>query len=58
MNTAPIETIATNILYELWFSVAETLFKRVCDATELNEEQIEALRAVALRPNDFQVVIE
>ena len=58
MNTTPIETIATNILYELWYSVAETLFKRVCDATELTEEQIEALRAVALRPNDFQVVIE
>ncbi len=58
MNNTPIETIATNILYELWFSVAETLFKRVCDATELTEEQIQALKAVALRPNDFQVVIE
>jgi hypothetical protein len=58
MNTIPIETIATNILYELWFSVAETLFKRVCDATDLSEEQIEALRIVSLRPNDFQVIIE
>jgi hypothetical protein len=57
MNT-PLESIAVNIVYELWFSVAETIFKRVCEATELNEEQIEALRAVALRPNDFQVVIE
>ncbi len=56
--TSPLETVAHNILYELWFSVAEAIFKRVCEETELNEEQIEALRAVALRPNDFQVVIE
>lgn len=55
---SPLETIAQNILYELWFSVAETIFKRVCDATELNEEQIEALREVALRPNDFQIEIQ
>ncbi len=52
------ESIAQNILYELWYSVAETLFQRVCDVTELNEEQREALRNVALRPNDFQVRIE
>jgi hypothetical protein len=57
MNT-PLENIAHNILYELWFSIAENIFKRVCDVTELNEEQIEALKAVALRPNDFQVIIE
>jgi hypothetical protein len=25
-----LEKIATDILYELWFSVAETIFKRVC----------------------------
>ena len=54
MNSA-IESIAQNILYELWFSVAETLFKRVCEATELDEEQIETLRSVALRPNDFHI---
>jgi hypothetical protein len=53
-----LEKIATDILYELWFSVAETIFKRVCDAAELNEEQIEALKSVALRPNDFQILIE
>lgn len=57
MNS-PIKTIAENIIYELWFSVAETIFKRVCDATELNQEQIDALRSVALRPNDFQIQIE
>ena len=50
-----VEQIAEYILYELWFSVAEALFERVADATELDEEQRMALRAVALRPNDFQV---
>jgi len=54
----PIEMIAENILYELWFSVAETIFNRVCEVTELDEEQREALKQVALRPNDFQIVIE
>jgi hypothetical protein len=57
MNS-PYENIATNIIYELWFSVAESIFKRVCEVTELNEEQIDALKAVALRPNDFQVQID
>jgi hypothetical protein len=51
-------TDAHIILEELWFSIAEKLFQRVCVATELDEEQIEALRAVALRPNDFQVSID
>jgi len=48
-------TDAHIILEELWFSIAEELFQRVCVATELDAEQIEALRTVALRPNDFQV---
>jgi hypothetical protein len=52
-----MELIAQNILYELWFSVAESIFKRVCDATQLNQDQIDALKAVALRPNDFQIEI-
>ena len=52
------EQMAHAILYELWFSVAETLFQKVCDVTELTEEQIQALRAVALRPNDFQVRVD
>jgi hypothetical protein len=52
-----MEAISKNILYELWYSVAESIFQRVCEVTELDEEQIEALRAVALRPNDFHVEI-
>lgn len=53
-----LEQIAEHILYELWYAVAESIFKKVCDVTELNEEQIIALRSVVLRPNDFQVVID
>ena len=51
----PIEIISERILYDLWYSVAESIFKKVCEVTELNEEQIEALKQVALRPNDFQI---
>lgn len=54
----PKQKIAEQILYDVWYSVAETIFERVCKVTELDEEQIEALRTVALRPNDFQIVIE
>jgi hypothetical protein len=55
---SPLDKIAESILYELWFSVATTIFNRVCEVTELDTEQIEALRSVALRPNDFHVQIE
>ena len=54
----PKEKIAEQILYDLWYSVAETIFERVCKVTELDEDQIDALRTVALRPNDFQIVIQ
>ena len=56
LERVPMSTVeAEAVLYELWYSIAETLFQRVCDATNLNEEQREALRSVALRPNDFQL---
>ena len=54
----PKDKIAEQILYDLWYSVAESIFKKVCKVTELDEEQIEALRTVALRPNDFQISIQ
>jgi hypothetical protein len=54
----PLDTIAETVLYELWYSVAESIFKRVCEVTELDEEQIKALKEVALRPNDFQIQID
>ena len=55
--TTPEEKIAECVLYELWYSVAETIFERVCEVTQLNEEQKEALRLIALRPNDFHIQI-
>ena len=57
IKTIQLEKLSTTILYELWFSVAESIFKRVCEVTELDEEEIDALRVVALRPNDFQIDI-
>ena len=52
------EKIAKSVLYDLWFSVAEMIFEKVCEVTQLDDEQKEALRLVALRPNDFHVQIE
>ena len=52
------QQMANAILYEWWYSIAEKIFENVCIVTELDEEQIEALRATALRPNDFQLEIE
>jgi hypothetical protein len=54
----PYKLIAESILYEMWYSIAEKIFERVCEITELDEEQRDALRKVALRPNDFQIKIE
>jgi hypothetical protein len=50
-----MEKIAEDILQEVWYSVAEDIFQRVCIITELDEEQKEAFRKVALRPNDYVV---
>jgi hypothetical protein len=53
-----LENTATLLIYELWYSIAETIFEKVCKVTELDEEQIAALRAIALKPNDFHVAVE
>ena len=60
-NTKPdtaSHEMASTILYEWWYAIAEEIFEKVCAATELDPEQKEALRAVALRPNDFQIEID
>jgi hypothetical protein len=54
----PLEAVAEAILYELWYSVAETIFQRVCEVTELDKDQIAALKEVSLRPNDFQIQVQ
>ena len=51
----PQQKVVEQILYDVWYTVAERIFERVCKVTELDEEQIRALREVALRPNDFQI---
>jgi hypothetical protein len=53
-----MQKMSEDILYDLWYTIAENIFKRVVEVTELNEEQVQALKTVALRPNDFQIVIE
>lgn len=55
---ASAEHIARTMLYELWFGYAERLLERVIEVTELDAAQAAALRHVALRPNDFAVVVE
>lgn len=57
-NDTPTDQMARTLLYEWWYSIAEVLFERVCEVTELDQEQKEALRAVALRPNDFHIVVD
>lgn len=59
-STMPHSTqdMAQTILYEWWYAISEALFERVCEVTELDEEQRQALRAVSLRPNDFHIVVE
>jgi hypothetical protein len=52
------EKTAYTILYELWYSIGETIFNRVCELAELDDEQRLILRSIALRPNTFQVIIE
>lgn len=56
-SLTPSHQLAENILYEIWYSVAESIFERVCEVTQLDEEQRAALRQIALRPNDFQIMI-
>ncbi len=56
MDPKVLET-AENVLYNIWYSVAEKIFKRVVEVTQLNDEQIKALKTASLRPNDFRIRI-
>jgi hypothetical protein len=44
---------AKEILEELWYQYAERLLNKVADVCALDNDQKAALRAAALRPNDF-----
>ncbi len=48
---------AENIVYELWYVLCQNLFNRVVKITNLTQEQAEALKYIALKPNDFQINI-
>lgn len=52
-----MESIAENVIYEIWMTFSEKLFQRIVEVTGLNEEQADALRRAVLRPNDFVVHI-
>lgn len=58
MSTPCPESVARMLLYELWYGYAERLLERVIAVTELDATQAAALRQIALRPNDFAVVVE
>ena len=57
MNSADIYEEAENVLYNMWFTVAEKIFKRVVQVAQLDEEQVRALKQACLRPNDFRILI-
>jgi hypothetical protein len=42
-------------LSDWWFQIAAKIFDKVVEVCELNEEQIIALRSVALKPMAFTV---
>jgi hypothetical protein len=52
------DTRAAVLLSNLWYMIAQQLFDKVCKVTDLNKEQIEALRSIALRPMDFGIACE
>lgn len=54
----PFEKLALDILYDVWYTVAEKLFKRVTDVVDLTPEQLDAIKSVTLRPNLFSVEFE
>jgi hypothetical protein len=49
------EEKAINVLENMWYILAEKIFNRVIEVTELDKARAAALRTVALRPNDFRV---
>jgi hypothetical protein len=53
----PYDTLAQEILYDLWFEYAEALVEKVIAICELSEEKAEVVRQIYLRPNDYRVVI-
>jgi hypothetical protein len=54
----PFDKIALDILYDMWYTVAEKIFQRITEVVDLTPEQLDAIKSTTLRPNLFQVEIE
>lgn len=54
MQTVTTEQ-AVSFLETVWYILAEKLFRRVVEVTELDPKRERALREISLRPNDFRV---
>lgn len=49
--------VAENVLFNMWYTVAEKIFKKVVEVAQLDDDQIKALKTACLRPNDFRIRI-
>lgn len=54
----PLDKIALDMLYDVWYTVAEKIFHRITQVVDLTPEQLDAIKSTTLRPNLFQVEIE
>jgi hypothetical protein len=52
-----MEKIAENLIYDIWYTICERLFKKIVEECGLNQEQEEALWIVLMRPNDYRILI-
>jgi len=46
------------LLNTIWYTVAQRIVERIIEATQLDDDRAAALRRSALRPMDFQVMID
>jgi hypothetical protein len=47
-----------SFMQTVWYVVAEKILKRIVEVTGLDGSREKALRAVALRPNDFNIYVK
>jgi hypothetical protein len=46
------------IFNAIWYTVAQRIVERIIEVSQLDEDRAAALRRSALRPMDFQVIVE
>jgi hypothetical protein len=49
---------AIRFIDNYWFHLASTIFDRVVEVCELDKDQTDALRSVALKPMNFSIKIK